>query len=64
MLIKIPVLSLQARCAGFVYKPHQNKAQVPYHLAVVIGHLAIVNTQAKNISRPLIRVLFIRAEFL
>ena len=25
MLIKIPILSLQARCVGFVYKSHQNK---------------------------------------
>ena len=46
MLIKIPVAWLQARCAGFVWKPHQNKAQVPYHLAVA-------NTQAGKISRPL-----------
>ena len=53
MLIKIPVLPLQARCAGFVYKPHQNKAQVPYHLAVVTDHLAVANTQAEKISRPL-----------
>ena len=53
MLIKIPVLPLQARCAGFVCKPHQNKAQVPYYLAVVAGHLAVANTQAEKISRPL-----------
>ena len=53
MLIKIPVAWLQARCAGFVWKPHQNKAQVPYHLAVVAGHLAVANTQAEKISRPL-----------
>ena len=53
MLIKILVAWLQARCAGFVWKPHQNKAQVSYHLAVVAGHLAVANTQAGKVSRSL-----------
>ena len=53
MLIKIPVAWLQARCARFVWKPHQNKAQVSYPLAVVAGHLAVANTQAEKVFRPL-----------
>ena len=53
MLIKIPVAWLQAGCARFVWKPHQNKAQVSYHLAVVAGHLAVANTQAGKVFRPL-----------
>ena len=53
MLIKIPVAWLQARCAGFVWKSHQNKAQVFYHLAVVADHLAVANTQMRKIFRPL-----------
>ena len=53
MLIKILVAWLQARYVGLVWKPHQNKAQVSYHLAVVAGYLAIANTQAEKISRPL-----------